>query len=328
MALFKHPIVGFFTFDNHRVVHHVLNLSAPQYAIMTNPVPAWQTSGYDVFHETSTEIRALVFTDKPLDLRVSGAVDGRLAFCRNISNGVALYAMPLSLPAGRYVVKREGDWSGSVDFEIGETIERFWEIPYIMEASTAWTVVFVLSYIPALLLVIPFALPRAKCLENFIALKTRIAAWPQVFGKSLLVATIACIVIPFSLMPVENGVGFFFVIGNLFWSRFQWHYLGGKYGLCYLFCVFYPSVLLADAWVTGKGRFWAGVVGAVALRYFVYNYSWLVDMFGLLCAVTSPMMTFAPAWIFGHLLWFIFTKPRDKRTPDQVELLNGSMYKL
>jgi hypothetical protein len=128
-------------------------------------------------------------------------------------------------------------------------------------------------------------------------------------------------------MPVEDSVGFFFVFGNLFGGTFRWHYIGAEYGLCYLFCVFYPIIIVADAWTTGKWKIIALGILAVALRYFVYMYGWLFDMFGVTYALTSPMMTAVPIWLFGNLAWFIASFERSRAAPDEQELLPGAMHK-
>jgi hypothetical protein len=282
-----------------------------------------------VFHESETEIRALAFADHVLDLRVSGAVTGKLQFTRQITNNVSIYSLPMALPAGRHMLHKEGDWSGDVTFVIGETIDSFWEIPYIMRPTTRWTLIFILAYLPALFLILPWVPSRRKdktILAEFNGLKTRLLTLPKVFHRSICVATVACILIPVSLLPIEDRVGLFFVVGNFLGGTFRWHYMGAEYGLCYLFCVFYPIVIVADAWITGEGKIIAVAVLGAALCGFAYKYVWLIDMFGIPYAVTSPMMSAVPVWLFGNLSRFIASSERPRSDGDEEELLPAGLH--
>jgi hypothetical protein len=321
MALFQAPMIGVVTFDNHRAAYHSVNLSSNERAVMTNPAPAHQTSSLDVFHETSTEIRALVFTDNLLNLTVSGALSGRLQLRRRLSGTVFLYSLPMELAPGRYSLRKEGDWQGDVEFVVGETVARFWEVPYVMAPSVAWTTVFVMTYLPALYLVLPFAGVR-----SLRGLKMRLAGLPRAFRVSLATVTLACVLLPISLFPADGRIGVLHVFGYYLGGGCSWHYIGGQFGIAYLFCVFYPIMVV----INGKGRGWIveAVVCLAALRLYWSRIVALFDMFGAPCAATSPVITIGAVWLWGSLVKWIVWDSRATGEEDEAELLDPGRYKI
>jgi hypothetical protein len=105
--------------------------------------------------------------------------------------------------------------------------------------------VVIVTYLPALYLMLP-----VTGLPSLRSLKMPLAGLSWVLRVLLTTITLACVLLPISLFPADRRVSVFHVFGYCLWGGCSWHYIGGQYGMSYLFCVFYPIVIV----VNGKGR--------------------------------------------------------------------------
>lgn len=339
--LFRIPRVGVVTFDNQRAVHTIIDMNDDVNAVMTNPVPRNQTSGRDVFNAKSSEIRAIGFSENELDLRVSGAVTGKLSRVRKLKDGVYLYSLPMTLPDGDYVLHREGDWHGSVEFTIGNTVKPFYEKPYMNRSSYGWSIVFIWMLLPALFLVIP-VMPSAlqgvketaSCfgviLRSFVSLKMRIMGLPISFRTLLLASMIVCLILPISMFDIQGLTCVFHLVGNFLGREYKYHYMGTKYGITYLFGMLYPTLNVINGIDYYRRNKIYAVIDALFICYglyrWIYDFMWLFDMFGTSYAAVSPLMTVVPILLYGNLiLWGLRCTARKEDTDDR-ELRESPLY--
>jgi hypothetical protein len=336
MAMFKTPDVGLVTFDNNRAAYHVITVGREEFAVMTHPCPLNQTSGLDVFNERETEVRALVFTDRQVNLSVSGPISGRLMRVRKLKEGVFLYSLPMVLEPGIYEMKKEGDWSGTVRFVVGDSVDSFWEIPYIMEASTAWTVVFVVALVPALYLALPNAVTRNRdcpVLVGCVNVKIRLCQLPWNFRLVLFASVMACVIVPVAFYPIEDTVGALHVFGQITAAGFQWHYIGAEFGLSFLFGMFYPLVNLVNGMIgyPREPSLWVDVgYFVVGICEYCRKFARLLDMFGVFYTLTSPLMVLVPVVLYGTLAQWLWETRRSRggHQGDARQLIESAMYKI
>ena len=305
---------------------------------MTHPVPDSLASDFNLFDETTTEIRALGFATEELNLEVRGAVQGKLKRVRKLKEGVYLYSLPLELQPGRYQIVKSGDWRGTVDFTIGKKVRPFFETPYVNRSSYAWTILFVLMYIPALILSIPWMPSLASTsfkswilpLRSFALLKSRIATLPKAFQLSIFATTLISVILPIALFDVEGVPCAFHVFGNFFGWHYRYHYLGAKYGMTYLFGMFYPVVNMVNGMNVYRSNILIPPIDFAILVYglwrWLYDFTWLVDLLGSSYAISSPIMTIIPFILYGNLLAYLIRCVRQRTTEDTQSLKDSALY--
>ena len=327
--LFKVPRIGIVTFDNQRCGYNLLDKNWDVKAIMTHPISDFFASNYNLFNEEKTEIRALGFSEEPLNLGVYGDVVGRLRRVRKLKDGVYLYSLPMKLPPGKHILIKGGDWNGTVEFTIGEPVKPFREVPYMNRSSYGWTVLFVLMYIPALFLSIPLkwlpGIPGSSWsvvgvfVRSFAHARARIDELPETFKKLLWIETMLCVILPISFFRTRDLLCACHVIGNFFGHRYRYHYIGAKYGLTYLACMFYPVVNIVNGLPYAQPDVIMIFIDLLFLVYgigkWMYDLMWLCDMFGMEYAGISPIMTLFPVSLYGSLLVHVITLWRNRNRP-------------
>ena len=336
--LFKKPRIGLITFDNGRYGYTMIDKDQDVNAVMTHPVPDAFATSFNLFDEQITEIRAIGFSERKLLLAVTGSINGELVRVKRLKPGVYLYSLPVKLSPGKYRLVKVGDWSGTVEFTIGQEVKPFYEKPYMNRSSYGWTIVFLLMYIPALLLSIP-KLSLFVCdspsvltlpLRSFGYVKARLSALPPVFQRSLCVSTILCGVFPVSFFDVEGLLCAFHVAGNFFGFHYRYHYLGAKYGLTYLMGMFYPIVNIINGIHSYRQNLLLPIIDVTFLLYgfakYLYDFMWLFDMFGPAYATTSILMTVVPVLMYGNLIFLVYQTCTHRPTEDTAALKEAALY--
>lgn len=331
--LFKTPRIGLLTFDNLRHSYTVIDMRHDVNAILTHPVPDTLASDSNLFNEQNTEIRAIGFASD-LNLEVRGSVNGRLRQTRKLKNGVYLYSLPMHLNPGKHFIVRSGDWNGTVEFTIGDKVNSFFETPYMNRSSYGWSMLFVWMYIPALFLVLPWSFPLRGnfVLMSFGFLKARVCELPRRFRVSLFIGTLVCVVFPICMFDVEGLLCAFHVAGCLFGHRYRYHYLGAKYGMTFLFGMFYPVVNSINGLEFYGSRREILLIDAVFVIYgiwrWLYDFSWLFDLFDSLYVAWSPIMTIVPVVLYGNLLMLCVDRFKRRGDESTEQLKNNALYSI
>ena len=133
---------GYFTLitdDNGRLsFHNVKSTTERPQAFVTHPIPFAQQSTTQPFMEKDTEVRVIVYNDTEehtTNIQVSGCVQGKLEYQRDIDKGVSLYSMPLHLEYGKHQIVFSGALNESFEFVVGETLETL-EVTPLMYGKT------------------------------------------------------------------------------------------------------------------------------------------------------------------------------------------------
>lgn len=340
--LFKINGVGLVTYDNHRSAYHQINLDQEKFAVLTHPVPTYQASGRDVFHDEDTEVRALVFSndDDVLNLSVSGSVSGNLEKKRKISDGVWLYTMPMKLSMGNHNIDLSGDWSGNVGFHIGNTISGFEEKKYKITPTLAYVNLFWVYFIVALVLTLPVHYGGIG--ESFhrwmnqreysthwifaifggiLAVKYRTERLPRHIRLTLFFAVLWLIVFPGTFFSIEGSASVLWTWGIISRGISLTNCVGYQYSFYYLFVLVFNVIMFGSAVEATKGHspiFIFDIIlylgGIAGWGYCIYT---LMKINSVIAGALSPAFVIIPLYFhLALIIWSIRTIRDEKQNKD------------
>ena len=107
-------------------------------------------------------------------------------------------------------------------------------------------------------------------------------------------------------------------------------YLGAKYGMTYLFGMFYPVVNMVNGMNVYRSNILIPPIDFAILVYglwrWLYDFTWLVDLLGSSYAISSPIMTIIPFILYGNLLAYLIRCVRQRTTEDTQSLKDSALY--
>lgn len=343
-SLEKCDRVGVITIDNNRAMYHnvFLNRSMPL-VLLTNPVTTRQTSGLDVFNERKMSIRALAFSDREVNLLVTGeGINDTLKFERNVAPNVRLYSLSVELPYGPHNFVFSGDWTGSIDFTTGNTIVGFKEDAYVTQGTTAYQFLFALFFIVIVFVTIPVPVTGAgwnfdkwihgrdnlethwqfALCGGFIAIKKRLGQMPYWFQFVLFLATLWPLCLPITFFSIDGDAAILCIWGYVSSSKLFRLFIGYRLGFMYLVFVIMPIIFMASALIGTGGRsaviLFDAIVYIGALCGNGYAIYLLCDVGGLVSGLASPMFVFIPI-LLHVILWVSGCKFLQRRGYEREE---------
>ena len=109
---FRGRTQGLITIDNDQMVYHPVTINKkgekPLF-FMSYPIPNEQISSHHIFNYNQSEIRIISYSQKKVNLTISGDISGIMEFKKKLNNGADLYTFPINLPFGNYTIKVIGD---------------------------------------------------------------------------------------------------------------------------------------------------------------------------------------------------------------------------
>ncbi|KAK8891655.1 Transmembrane protein 62 [Tritrichomonas musculus] len=255
----EHSSYSLCVFDNSRVSFHTFrDLQFPK-VILTHPIPVRQTSNRNVFDETNTAIRLLVFGNNSLNIKVRGAVEGTLKYQREIRPNVYLYSIPISLDTGYHTIEFYGDWDYSCDFYVGNQIQSFKERRYgstnlfgtaIIYSIIFAIIIFFILYPGRLITDSLFhsciGVPCFDAFFGFFSIRQRIRYLPMWLRIELFLSFLAPLVLPISFVDDEGHYGILCLYGYSFDWTFVYDIWGQLISMVYELCVVLVAALFAS----------------------------------------------------------------------------------
>ncbi|OHT07741.1 hypothetical protein TRFO_23912 [Tritrichomonas foetus] len=305
-----------------------------------------------------------------LNLSISGDINGQLSCSPNdeIKDGVFLCKLPYSnMKDGVYTIQKVGDWSGNLTFTIGHTSPSIKEIPYITQPQNLWTFFFLISWCFMIFILYPFAqsyptntkkkskMSKLKKHQNiltsnvifnsFYLLRVRVHNLPKHFQLILIVSVFWSLFLPISLFETEGKLCIFLSLGNCFFNNgfeYRYHYMGAMYGVYFIYFHIIPIFIIVSGFLTFSQKntylfdwFWISIdliLFLIGLRGAFYQFSWLVDMFGMNFALMSPLMFWFPILIYVNLIDWLIKELKSLRTnlnnEDSNELSQSLLYNI
>ena len=96
---------------------------------MSYPIPKEQISSHHTFNYEKSEIRIISYAGKIVNLKVKGDINGDMEFKKKLPNGADLYAYPINLTYGNYVINVFGDGCNITrEFVIGNEFKGYKEL--------------------------------------------------------------------------------------------------------------------------------------------------------------------------------------------------------
>ncbi|KAK8890058.1 Transmembrane protein 62 [Tritrichomonas musculus] len=281
-----------------------------------------------------SELRVLVFTDKKnLNLVASGAVNGKLA-CTFIEKNAQLCSLPIpSMDNNVHSISVTGDWTGSVNFADSKTAIGFTEIPYSSDASVGWIFIFIIFYIFAFILTMPVDFLNVNDAFNrwvyykgeqshwlfaifggFLIVKANAQQSSLLLKYSLFAATLYILFLPISFFSIENEVSVLWIWGYISMGKNIYMFFGMKFATLFITFVLFPILLLLSSVETTKSIFkvfYFDVAVYIAFAAgWLYTISELVEWFGFLSALLSPLIVLIPIYLHIITILFVIQKSR------------------
>lgn len=328
-----HSSYGLMSFDNGRFVYTTASIDNPPIAIVTHPVPKLQLSKMVSFEETDSEIRVVVFTDKILNIQVTGDVEGTLIRRRELPRYQAwLYTLPLSLKEGEYHIDFTGDFESSLDFVISSSValpkEKLYGFPnFVISSVIALAIVWVLE----VFLVFPIGeIPIARDANDFIMddtkfedhgltiwclgfllFRERIRQLPKFvrFWFCLMVFWPICL--PSFFMKTGDHFGFVWTYGFVLGGEAFYDVWGHLYTAMYCCFILMPLMHFAVGVSNGWSKMTLAdtIVGVFGLCVMVGSCGMLVYQAAeLVFTILSPTFVILPLVMYIYLLVWSFTK--------------------
>jgi hypothetical protein len=319
-----HETFALITVDNGRAAYHRFRVDDPPLALLTFPIAKEQLSNSVDFRMQTSEIRAIVFTNETLEIKVSGAVSGVLNKTRQLRTGW-LYTLPFTLPNGEHHLTFSGDWDHEVDFVIGDSVqlgrEKIYGYPNFV--YTAIIGGFVIWCIEAIIVFPVGQISITKRVEawihegiggpfwvfaillGFLSVRHRICGLPLCIRIFLIVLVIWPIALPIAGMAVGDNHGFVWSYGYVLGSARFFDAWGTLFGAFYIVLILLPLLFLASG-LTVKPVFGVDiafgclgglmmVVGAAVLLY---------QAVGTIGTVFSPAYVILPLiLIISLIVW-------------------------
>ncbi|KAH0794380.1 Ser/Thr protein phosphatase [Histomonas meleagridis] len=334
--LFRHNSIGLVTFDNKRSAYHEIDLDQEIIAVITNPIPLKQASGLDVFNELSTEVRVLVFTNKPINLTASVIDKTETLTCHSIKDGVQLCSCPLEIGEGKYDLNITGDWNRSVSFAIGETIIGFKEKQYDIPASISYIFIYIFLLVVVLVLALPVSFTgvseafdrwmRSQESEShwaiaifggFLTVKHRLNNSPSYIRIPIFLCALFSLILPTYFFTIDGKVAIMWAWGYCSVGKNIFIFRGLRLNVFYLSFVIIPVILFASAIDATKVRTSIFVMDVIIYLSFYAGIVILIrnitEMHGLKTSLTSPEFVFAPLYFLVALCFYIRSALKEVR---------------
>ena len=342
----EHASFSICAFDNGRVSYHTFKKLSDAKIILTHPIPARYTSNRNAFSERDTSVRILVFSKayknstntnnealldhlKNLNIKVRGAVEGKLVYQREVKPGVFLYSLPFSLDDGYHTIEFYGDWNYECDFYVGSKIASFKEIRYGFVNLFSTAIIYsVVSTIVNFIILLPINLTLDNFINSwlgefffytiggFLAVRFRIQCLPYWLRMMLFLAFLAPLFLPISLVEDEGHYGFNCVYGYFFDGVFVYDIWGQIICMVYEVCI----VLFASLFASGMAvsQPWSniflidGFVGIIGLIISFKSLNRLViESSGPFLTYLSPLFVFVPIVLYLSILFWRLNAPDE-----------------
>lgn len=192
--------------------------------------------------------------------------------------------------------------------------------------------------------------------KSFNTIKSRFRMLPRYFQRLLFLAVFWSMFLPISLFEVEGKFSIFHVLGNVFYLgknnseyytsdenclqnfrignfEYRYHYMGAMYGIYFLYFHVFPIFLIVSAFISSQGQYNLYLFIDIIIFIFsfwgaFYQFTWLVDMFGLVYALASPLMLWFPVSIYICLIVWIFNEIKMNNIDDSAELSQSLLYQV
>lgn len=330
--LFKTNNFGLITIDNFHSAYHIIDMNNPPIAIMTNPTPLNQASGYDTFIQKNSEIRALLFSNKQnANLSVCGAVKGRLNCSRKLQENIYLCSLPFNLKSGKYHLEKCGDWEGSIDFVTNGFIKGFKEKHYDILVCQKQSIISSVANLIFLIYILSPCFKTKKIEFKFILfrsiskMRSNISILPFYLKFIFTFSVIYIILFPHCFFKNEYLNGFMFAFGYFQGNTFNFHYIGLLYFLYFLYFHLYPLLILVNDILSSKRNcFILGILTLIPSFWGVwYEMWWLRNMFGQFYSLTSPYFIISILLYVSTFIWIVnhFKANISKVKEDDLENL-------
>ena len=129
---FKGKAQGLITIDNDQMVYNsvlIKKKGEKPLFFMSYPIPKEQISSHHTFNYEKSEIRIISYAGKIVNLKVKGDINGDMEFKKKLPNGADLYAYPINLTYGNYVINVFGDGCNITrEFVIGNEFKGYKEL--------------------------------------------------------------------------------------------------------------------------------------------------------------------------------------------------------
>jgi hypothetical protein len=307
--LHQHDGWSIVTVDNRRPFHHSYNVAERPIAILTHPVLLNQLSCAFPFSERATSVR-VVSQNGSLNITVAGAVNGRLAIDRQLSNGMFLYSLPLDVDDGRHKLVFSGDWEHEVEFFVGRSIAHLREPRYPEE-----NLVTSAKYAVVLFVVINFGILLPIDRWGFGPRK-RLRLLPRWLQNLLFAVYLAPVYLPISLLEIEGRYGVICWYGLLIdWTAYydmwgQFIILVYQSGIVTAMAVFASGIAVSKPW---HPAFIVDYIVVIACGKWAIGYieKAIGEAAGILLTALSPLFVFVPLVMYPIIIiWRVKAKEK------------------
>lgn len=323
----EHKSISVVTYDNGRSGFQSFKLDEVPDVILSHPMPYTQYSEKYCFNEQNTEIRALVFGNNELTIKVSGDLVGQLHKSKEIKPGVSIYSMPMNLSNGFHHLSFSGDFTHEIDFFIGDELPSFKEHIY-GRFNEFMTGIFYSIVIPIFILII--IMPCQTKLD--LKIEKSENKFLYIFGGFLKVRS-WMIYLPKWMRNMFFGLFFCPLIMPICLTNDE-----GHYGIVTMYGVYLPGIFYYDIWGQFMAMMYEGImlsttmfaVGAsISKTWNIFNILDLIIAIGAICyglyfANTAVYEIGGPLWSnlsplfvlipIGILIFLIIWRIKNKST--------------
>lgn len=346
-------IINIMTIDNKRVVNNQIDITNPEKYLITNPVPYKMNIGNGFFNAVDTELRVLSFSDDKKQPNLTFSIiskneggklirNGEMLNCsRVIEKDVSLCSSPLNLNEGNYTLIKYGDWNGEMDFFIGSKIPPFYEKPPDCLPIWEWYYLFVFVAFFFCLVLFPYPHEIKKMFskssiaaydnnhsgsknENpcigFIVLHRFLyqkSEFPSYLSLSIFFSFCYILFLPLMFFEIDGKFAVMFSWGYVCGRKVLWHFLGGEIALRSIYFVVAPVLVLSSFLSIERFSTFSIVF---SILYELFNLRWfislvykLIDMSGVVSALTSPVVIVLPIVLYYSLIKWIISNHKKRR---------------
>lgn len=303
--------IGFLSSDNENLVYTSIDVMKPPKIIVTNPTPREQINLKTSFALPIVHIRALVFTNKRVRIRISGDADGIMTRIAQVKPGVYLYQLTAEFSEGERVIRFSGDHVQTLRFFVGDSLPPFVEITQTTDHK-----IIPLAYLSIMLDVYMILLifnPFSKSFRNLYALWVlngiEVPVWKKIifilfgfqlwtdegkFFSILKFIALTAPVIPLSFFRVENYTGLIICMGFYLGKRITSDPICSiLFGLFLINNFFIPIVFIRVCRINQKCYYLSLYVLIQSFSLsFIPVIKWLPKAAGISHALKSPAFCF------------------------------------
>ena len=331
---YKRKKFGIVTVDNGKIAWTEARSEDHQepLIVVSHPVPKTQITPHENFADLNTEVRLIAFTDKVLNIEVSGAVVGQMTRTRQLVNGAWLYTHPLNLSSGLdYEIHFSGDFNGSVEFTVADEYKQVKEEGPLFP-RTIRMLIYLLPPFFLVAAVIVFPLRCLACTSaeewiegesdesawllsifaGFLLVRTRVLRLPIALRVAFFIAVMWPLALPTVFFTVEGALGVIWSYGYVIDGKAIRLYYGWFFSFFYLASVVVLPMIFANGIAVKHVRSILGhladlVFAGVGLCVQLYVLIRLVaETCGYVCMWFSPGFVLIPLVLYSMMLYYAY----------------------